>query len=208
MSDDPKEPSDRELCERVARSENCDEQNRCFGELMNRYRSSVFGFVFNRRRCVLRASGIVNAVFVAFWRALREQRFVFDQPVKPYLFAIAHRKLIDDHRSERNHDATSSLDVADNPGDDEPHTIDPVDPSLYVVDELIKREEVGRVLERLSPEDKQLLVERHLDGQKVREMADSREVPPMQISRWLDRARRRFRREWEEYFGDGADDQC
>jgi len=207
MCDAPKNSSDRELAERVARRESHAEQNRCFGELMNRYWPRLFGFVCNRHTCTLRTSAIVNAGFFAFWRALREQRFEFDQPVKPYLFAIARCKSIDDHRSERNHNATSSLEVADNPGDDEPRTIDPVAPSLFVVDELIKREEVHKVLDALEVEDKQLLVERHVEGRTVSEMADSREVPPMQISRWLDRARRRSRRKWEEYFGDWSEDQ-
>lgn len=206
MCDDPKSLSDRELAARVAQGRSRDEVNDCLDALIARYWPELFGYVRARRRCVQKVLEILAEIAFQFWNSLRNKHFDVEQPVKPYLFRIAEHTLIDDHRREQKHNETASLETCHDGDNEEAGKIDPVDPKMLFVDQLMRREEVQRVLDALSSEDRELLIWRHMEGRTPQEIADSREVPPPTIYRRLDRARRRFQRRWQEIFGNWPED--
>lgn len=63
-------------------------------------------------------------------------------------------------------------------------------------------ERVRRVLETLSPEDRQLLIERHVEGWTLDEMAAAHGIPRSTLVDRLLRVGERFRRAWRKMGGD------
>jgi RNA polymerase sigma-70 factor (ECF subfamily) len=68
-----------------------------FEELVYRYEHRIYGFVFNCCRQAEDAREITQDTFVQAFRAIGQ--FDLEQKFGPWLFTIAHRKSIDQHRA-------------------------------------------------------------------------------------------------------------
>jgi RNA polymerase sigma-70 factor (ECF subfamily) len=96
----------------------------CFEELVRRYETRVYGFLFHCARNDADARDLAQATFVAAWRAL--PRFNPRRAFAPWLFTIARRTFIDHWRRRA---ATRETGPA------ETETADTRDPSVIVAEQ-------------------------------------------------------------------------
>jgi RNA polymerase sigma-70 factor (ECF subfamily) len=103
-----------------------------FEVLVSRYECRIYGFVLNSCHHIVDAREITQDTFVRAFQALAQ--FDSKQVFAAWLFAIAHRKCIDRHRTQRP--------VVDEPGAELPDFNDPA--------ELLARKEAGSALWQLA----------------------------------------------------------
>ncbi len=130
-----------------------------FEELVCRYESRLFGFLFRCCRNPDDARELTQTAFIAAHRALDQYRP--DRPFGAWLYTIARRKLIDHLRAAR---PTVPLEEA---GEDP----DAADPSALMIERERRRDLWARIQDLLAPGQFQALWLHYQEDLSVREIA-------------------------------------
>jgi RNA polymerase sigma-70 factor (ECF subfamily) len=145
----------------------------------------VYGYVYARVGGDEQvAADIVQDTFVEAVKGAGTYRG--DAAVSTWLCAIASRRLARHYEAERRQaEARRGLQVVPAP-------------ERELTDEIVQRDEVVRALGRLSPDHRQVLVLRYLDGLPVGDVAERLGRSRVQVQSLLQRARNALRVELEE----------
>jgi RNA polymerase sigma-70 factor, ECF subfamily len=131
-----------------------------FDELYARYSPRVFGYLYQRLNGNHEeAEDLTAEVFAKVYEKIDGYQ-VQGAPLSSWLFRIAHNRLIDAVRRRRGQ--TVGLDVA-------PEV--PAGPVFQGVDQAVALEQIKVGLARLTPEQRQVIVLRFLEGKSLAETA-------------------------------------
>jgi RNA polymerase sigma-70 factor, ECF subfamily len=157
--------SDEELMVRVGRG-----SSEALGELFERYRDPLWGFLARRVESAARAEELHQDVFLALLQGSRkyEPRSSF----RSYLFGIAYNVLLASRRKDRLR-ATEPL------SDDPPASAPDPEAALWV----------RRALETLDPEQRDIVMLREYEQLSYQEIADILKIPLNTVRSRLFRAR-------------------
>jgi RNA polymerase sigma-70 factor (ECF subfamily) len=153
-------------------------QTEAFGELVRQYQSQAIGHALALLGNLPDALDAVQDAFVAAYRAL--ERFDASRKFYPWFYTILRHRCYKVLSSRRRRPVTDINDVQ--------LLAAPAEETLG--DETAA---VQHVLRELAPEDRELLVLKHLDGLTYEELAQRLGVPAGTAMSRLYRARRRFR---------------
>ena len=129
---------------------------RAYGEVLKRAAGLVRGYV--RRRTVrggIDLEDVVQETLLAIH--LKRHTWRVDTPVTPWLYAIAHYKLIDAFRRRRRRVEIEIGKIAETYPEPEPGTV--------------SDREIGRALETLAPGQKSVVAAISVEGRSIRETA-------------------------------------
>lgn len=159
-----------------------------FGELVTRYQARLYNAAVRLVDSPDDAADVVQDAFLNAYQSLHA--FKGDAEFFTWLYRIAFNGAISLKRKKR---LAASLDAAD--GD---HGYEPHDPSDYVrTGHALERSEEDALLHaalaRLSPEHREVLTMKDLDGLRYEQMAEILEVPVGTVRSRLHRARLELR---------------
>jgi RNA polymerase sigma-70 factor (ECF subfamily) len=166
---------DEDLMRRYA-----DGDTSAFDELFRRYEPRAYGFFYRRTRSEERAQDLYQELFLR----LHRNRAAYDPSCAfaPWLFQIANRLLIDDHRR-----AFRKREVADTEHEEASDERD----SEHILGDL---EEVEQLFSQLSAEERHVLVSAKVEGvgyyELAKELGKSVDAVKKMASRALQRLRR------------------
>ncbi len=145
-----------------------------FTELFERYRDAVFGYFRRRLADAARAEELAQETFLAVLRAVTryEPRATF----RTYIYGIASIQLLAERRKGAQRSAIFDLSSSDPP--DLPN---PGDPQAAV--------EIRRALEKLDPQDREVLMLREYEQLSYAEIAALQRAPVNTVRSRLFRAR-------------------
>ncbi len=146
-----------------------------FTELFERYRDAVFGYFRRRLADAARAEELAQETFLAVLRAVTryEPRATF----RTYLYGIASIQLLAERR--KGAQRTAIFDLSS------PDPSDPRDPEAAM--------EIRRAVEKLDPEDRELLMLREYEQLSYAEIAALQRAPVNTVRSRLFRARQALR---------------
>ena len=153
-------------------------QTEAFGELVRQYQSQAIGHALTLLGNLPDALDAVQDAFVAAYQALG--RFDASRRFYPWLYTILRNRCYKVLTSRARRPVTDIDDIQ----------------LLAPPAEEVSGDEsaaVQRVLQELAPEDRELLVLKHLDGLTYEELAQRLGVPAGTVMSRLYHARRRFR---------------
>ena len=156
-----------------------DGDTEAFNELFRRYESRAFTFFIKRTRSRERAQDLYQELFLRIHRA--RGRYDPGRAFTPWLFQIARRLLVDDQRR-----AYRSQEVPI--GDRETRS-----DRASALDEVADREQLGQILERLSPAERYVLVSAKVEGTGYAELAAQLDKSVDAVKKMASRALRRLR---------------
>jgi RNA polymerase sigma-70 factor (ECF subfamily) len=139
--------SESDLIERAR----CFDQN-ALGEIYDRYSPGIYRYAFHLLGDPQQAEDCTADTFTRYLQALRSRGGPADH-LQAYLYRIAHNQIIDIYRSQ----TPPPLSLFDELPGDEP------EPSQMVVDQ-IEEERVRAALVYLTPEQRQVIVLKYLEG--------------------------------------------
>ncbi len=145
-----------------------------FTELFERYRDAVFGYFRRRLADAARAEELAQETFLAVLRAVTryEPRATF----RTYIYGIASIQLLAERRKGAQRTA-----IFDMSSPDPPDLPDPRDPQAAV--------EIRRALEKLDPQDREVLMLREYEQLSYAEIAALQRAPVNTVRSRLFRAR-------------------
>ena len=150
-----------------------------FDELFRRYEPRAFSFFIKRTRSRERAQDLYQELFLRIHRA----RDSYDpaRAFTPWFFQIAHRLLVDDQRrAYRSHEVPI--------GDREPRS-----DRASARDDVADREQLGQILDGLSPEERYVLVSAKVEGIGYPELAAHLGKSADAVKKMASRAMQRLR---------------
>lgn len=150
-----------------------------FDELFRRYEPRAFSFFIRRTHSRERAEDLYQELFLRIHRA----RDSYDpaRAFAPWFFQIAHRLLVDDQRrAYRSHEVPI--------GDRETRSDRP-----NARDEVASREQLGQILERLSPTERYVLISAKVEGTGYPELAAHLDKSVDAVKKMASRAMQRLR---------------
>ncbi len=129
-----------------------------FDELFRRYEPRVYSFFLKRSGSRERAEDLYQELFLRIHRG--RESYDPRRSFAPWLYKIAHRLLVDDHRrAYRTHEIAI--------GDPQP-----VGRWAHQADEAASRQLLARVLAMLSPEERYVLIAAKLEGVAYAQLAE------------------------------------
>jgi len=169
---------------------------RAYRELVERYQARVFSLALRMVRQRQDAEDLTQDTFVRMFRAA--ERYDPNRPFSSWLFTIAARLCID-HIRRRRIKAVSL--TRSEPGSEEEHDIDVVDPGL-APDEVTTRHEEERrtqeLIDGLPPHYRIVVMLRHQQDLSYEEIADVLNLPLGTVKARIHRARGLLRARIEE----------
>ncbi len=160
-------------------------------EFVDRYTDAIYGYVSHRLLPRAdRADDIVQEVFLAAWRQLRD--FRGDSSVTAWLLGIARHKVEDHYRARFREFAVLAESDAG-----EPEVPAPDPPLDDVLDRQEARRKARRILEALPETYATALLWRYWEERSIREIAAQSGKTEKAVERLLARAREEFKRRWQ-----------
>jgi len=156
-----------------------DGDTEAFDELFRRYEPRAFAFFIKRTHSRERAQDLYQELFLRIHRA----RDSYDpaRAFAPWFFQIAHRLLVDDQRRGfRSHEV---------PIGDREICLD----RASARDEVADREQLGQILDGLSPEECYILVSAKIEGTGYPELAAHLDKSVDAVKKMASRAMQRLR---------------
>ena len=149
-----------------------------FDELFRRYEPRAYAFFLRRTGSPERAEDLYQQLFLRIHRA--RDRYDPARPFAPWFFQIAHRLLIDDcRRAFRSYEVPIGREPrADLPGSEE---------------QLADREQIGQLLDALSPEERYVVLSAKVEGIGYSELAEHLGKSVDAIKKMASRAIQRLR---------------
>jgi len=150
-----------------------------FDELFRRYEPRAFSFFIKRTRSRERAQDLYQELFLRIHRA--RDSYDPERAFTPWFFQIAHRLLVDDQRrAYRSHEVPI--------GDREPRS-----DRASARDDVADREQLGQILDGLSPEERYVLVSAKVEGIGYPELAAHLGKSADAVKKMASRAMQRLR---------------
>jgi RNA polymerase sigma-70 factor (ECF subfamily) len=152
---------------------------RAFDELFRRYEPRAYAFFLKRTGSPQRAEDLYQGLFLRIHRA--RDRYDPARPFAPWFFRIARRLVVDDvRRAFRAHEVPL-------------HDRDPQAEVRGSEDRLASRERVDRLLARLSPEERYVLVTAKVGGVGYPDLAEDLGRSAAAVRKMASRAMQRLR---------------
>ncbi len=160
-------------------------------ELALRHRRSAYLLALQLLGDVDDAMDVAQDAMLRFFSNLH--RFDTRRPVRPWLCQIVRNRVVDLHRHRkiRNHDSLDACDAEGNP------RIEPVDESIDLDGDAARSElrtQIWRALDKLSPDQREILVLRDYQDLSYAEIAETLSIPLGTVMSRLHGARKRLRR--------------
>jgi RNA polymerase sigma factor (sigma-70 family) len=171
------------------------EDDSAFEELFSRYRARVGSYVRGMVRDHGRAEDLVQEVFLAALRRLRET----DCPIafQPWIYEIARNACIDEfRRTRRVYEVPLESDRQSSRDDGDMASHDPTPDAA--VESKQRLEDLRRALGGLSESHHKILVLREFEGLSYREIGERMGMSRQVVESTLFRARRRLTEEYDE----------
>lgn len=154
-----------------------------FGRLARRYEDFVFTLVRSLVHNDVMAEDVAQEVFLRAYKGIR--RFELRSSFKTWLYRIAYNTAVSHIRRERS---TASIDPANLE-----------DPALDLSDNPSLRLTMERLIEKLRPEYKAVIVLHYYDDLKYEEIAEILECPMGTVKIRLYRAKHELKELWSKY---------
>lgn len=165
-----------------------------FGELVTRYQARLFNAALRLVQSPDDAADVVQDAFLSAYQSLHS--FKGDAEFFTWLYRIAFNTAISFKRKKR---PTVGLELQNSQrGEAAETSIDPDDPSEYVkpgaaLERTEDERQLGLAIDRLSPEHREVLLLKDIDGLKYEVIAELLKVPIGTIRSRLHRARLELR---------------
>lgn len=196
LTDDPAEPTDEQILDRVRRGELGD-----FGELVRRYERELYGYL---RRFVGRddlAADVFQNTFVQVFTKI--DKYEPGRPARPWLYAIATNQAIDAlRRRGRRPDAFADVaqpgaDAADDPRPLAEATPDPTPGPPDAVEAAETRDRVRAAVAGLPEPFQQVVALTYFQGMKYQDVADALGIPLGTVKSRLHAALAKLAETWD-----------
>lgn len=164
---------------------------KAFEEIMGRYKVPVYGYILRMIRNAAAADDIFQNVFVKVVKNAR--KYSDENKFSHWLFTIARNETMDWFRKTKREEISLDVDGEDlKPRADRLSSPEPSPEKAALNSENMAL--VERALEKLSPEQREVLYMRHYFGMSFREISEVLKIPLgtalARMSRALDRLRR------------------
>jgi RNA polymerase sigma-70 factor (ECF subfamily) len=164
--------------------------SRQFETVYNRWYKSVYYFIVFKIRDEEIAKDITSEVFLTAmksWKEIPQE----DERCRGYLFVIAKSRIIDYFRSAHYNRSVSGMTVSFDESDEENFfdrvaSSEPLPEEYFAENE--SKQEVLKMLEILSPQDRDLLISRYVDDMSYKELARVYEVSEQSLRKRVERA--------------------
>ena len=176
-SDTPSTARDRHLLSKMTRGEES-----AFREFYGRHSQTALGLAFRILRDRALAEDAVQEAFLTAWRQAGSYRAEGAKPVS-WLLMFVHRRAVDQVRRQERHSADPlEFDEINEPTEEDAS-----------VTRMPTQAWIRAGLDRLSPQQREVLELAYFAGLTQTEIADRYGVSQMQVSRWIAAAVRRLR---------------
>jgi RNA polymerase sigma-70 factor (ECF subfamily) len=184
-------PSDADLLEQISRGNQA-----AYRELVSRHGRSLYGIAHSMTGNAADAEDVVQETMIA---ALNS-RFRGESKVRTWLVGILVRRAGMLHRTKRRHARTVSLSGSDASGNKSSmgQQIESV-AGRQSIGGTEARLDLSVMLEKLSPEHREVIILRELEGLTYEEIAATLDVPRGTVESRLHRAREDLRRRFKGY---------
>ena len=137
------------------------EQKAYFHSIYEEYADILFRYSFFKLSDREKAKDIVQDSFIRFWEFIAADGKV--ENVKPFLYKIATNAIVDQYRKHKNLSLDSLAEDGFDPADTEGHKkmMTSADSQLAL-----------KLLNRLDPEDRDIMLMRYVEGLSVKEIAE------------------------------------
>ncbi len=142
----------------VARSVNGDAD--AFGELYVMHVEKIYRYVFYHVYNRTESEDITQEVFLKAWRAISSCRGK-EKTFSSWLYRIAHNQMVDTIRKRQRHQSVRI------------ETVENISATTSGVEGYLEQQELLRVLECLSPNQRQVIVLKFIEGLDNHEIADT-----------------------------------
>ncbi len=187
-------PPDASLVERAQQGD-----LEAFDTLVIRYRGKIFGMIYHLVHNEADAWDLAQDAFVKAWRAL--PKFKGKSQFYTWLYRIAHNVVYDWLRKKANVVDTREFDetfVGDPTAENSPTVPRPVDAPDEQAERHDLRLEIQAALEKLSPEHRETILLREIEGLKYEEIAERMECSTGTVMSRLFYARKNLQEFLEE----------
>jgi len=150
-----------------------------FDELFRRYESRAFSFFIKRTRSRERARDLYQELFLRIHRA--RDRYDAARAFTPWFFQIAQRLLVDDQRRAYR---SREIPIGDR---------ETLSDRSSARDDVADREQLGQILDGLSPEERYVLVSAKVEGIGYPELAAHLDKSVDAVKKLASRAMQRLR---------------
>ena len=147
------------------------------------YSDAIFRFCYGRTSDPERAEDLTQETFMRYWQVVRSGREITN--VRAFLFTIARHAIIDWYRKQKA-DSLDDLQAAGYEPSDTGTANDPY--------HLAQHGEVVATMQRLSADDRELLLLRHVEGMEPRDIATVLGIQVNAVSVRIHRAEKRLRK--------------
>jgi RNA polymerase sigma-70 factor (ECF subfamily) len=138
-------------------------------EIIDRYKKRVFDYIRNMVKSEALADDIFQETFIKIVKSLNENRYVESGKLLSWMLRIAHNQVIDHFRKNKS-EAKVSYDNGDVNILNNKNLVD-----SNVEDQMIENQQhqtIRRLVERLSAEQKEVVILRHYHGLSFKEIAE------------------------------------
>lgn len=138
-------------------------------EIIDRYKKRVFDYIRNMVKSEALADDIFQETFIKIVKSLNENRYVESGKLLSWMLRIAHNQVIDHFRKNKS-EAKVSYDNGDVNILNNKNLVD-----SNVEDQMIENQQhqtIRRLVERLSAEQKEVVIMRHYHGLSFKEIAE------------------------------------
>ena len=138
-------------------------------EIIDRYKKRVFDYIRNMVKSEALADDIFQETFIKIVKSLNENRYVESGKLLSWMLRIAHNQVIDHFRKNKS-EAKVSYDNGDVNILNNKNLVD-----SNVEDRIIEKQQhqtIRRLVERLSAEQKEVVILRHYHGLSFKEIAE------------------------------------
>jgi RNA polymerase sigma-70 factor (ECF subfamily) len=138
-------------------------------EIIDRYKKRVFDYIRNMVKSEALADDIFQETFIKIVKSLNENRYVESGKLLSWMLRIAHNQVIDHFRKNKS-EAKVSYDNGDVNILNNKNLVD-----SNVEDQMIENQQhqtIRRLVERLSAEQKEVVIMRHYLGLSFKEIAE------------------------------------
>lgn len=160
-----------------------------FDALVRRHQARTYNFVRTMVRDEAEAEDLTQDVFVRVWRSIG--RFRGDSAFSTWLFRIAVN-VARTHLSRRSRWRLFSRPASDASPDAPAEAEDPPSPER-LEDDVVRRDAIDRALATLSPDLREAVTLRDVEGLEYREIARALDIPLGTVESRIFRARQRLR---------------
>lgn len=182
------QPSDNELVERALQGD-----QKAFGQLVNRYLPLVYNYLYRMTQNHEVSEEMAQEAFVKAFKNLKS--FDKRRNFKPWILRIASNAAISELRRQSK---VVSLNALEEEGQWGEANHQPEEDAVTRLERKLSSEEVVKVLDRLDPKYRQVLLLRYQNELSYEEIAQAMDTPLNTVRTWLKRGMDKLKNEVKE----------